>query len=86
MILKTVTKVTYSQEVSVFVTLLMTDTSYYNQKMTTVCTEGTDDLANMVKWILNNYTVYNKALLEAFLKQINHNIASFLQETMHKSR
>ncbi len=47
--------------------------------MTTVCIEGTDDLANMVKWI-------GKALLEAFLKQINHNIASFLQETMHKSR
>ncbi len=39
---------------------------YYNQKrkqMKTVYIEGMDDLTDMVKWILNNYTNYNKAFL-----------------------
>ncbi len=50
---------------------------YFIQKrkqMKTVYIEGTDGLTDKVKWILNNYTSYNKALLkQIILRGFNHN-------------
>ncbi len=37
----------------------------------------TDDLMDIVKWILNNYKNYNKAFLKHILRCFNRNFLSF---------